>query len=110
MLETISDETVIDRISGSICRQIRMEDTEISEEEYSYLSNKMVKYIDINFVSNFEYEINYDVPGKIMKINIDKCMNPESTQEKHLKDEEIFMKRLTDFKAAYNQFKEEFKK
>ncbi len=110
MLETVSNETVIDRISGSICRQIKMEDSEIGKEEYSYLSSKMAKYIDINFTSNFEYEINYDVCKNTIKIGIDKYMSPESPQEKLLEEEKLFIKRLTGFKAAYNQFKDEFNK
>lgn len=110
MLETVSNETVIDRISGSICRQIKMEDTEISKEEYSHLSSKMAKYIDINFTSNFEYGINYDTPKNIMKISIHKYMSPESPQEKLLEEEKLFIKRLTSFKTTYNQFKDEFNK
>lgn len=110
MLETVSNETVIDRISGSICRQIKMEDTEISKEEYSYLSSKMAKYIDINFTSNFEYGINYDTHKNIIKISIHKYMSPESPQEKLLEEEKLFIKRLTGFKTAYNQFKDEFNK
>ena len=110
MLETISDETVIDRISGDICRQIKMEDNDIGEDEYSYLSSEMVKYIDVNFVSNFEYEITYDVPKKVVKISIDNYINPELTQEKLFKEEEMLIKRVNDFKTAYNQFKDEFNK
>jgi hypothetical protein len=110
MLETVSDETLIDRISGSICRQVKMEDAEISKEEYSHLSSKMAKYIDINFTSNFEYEINYEIPKNIMKIGIDKYMSPELPEEKLFEEEKLFRERLTGFKTAYNQFKEEFKK
>lgn len=110
MLETVSDETVIDRISGSICRQVKMEDGEISKEEYSHLSSKMAQYIDINFTSNFEYEINYEIPKNIMKIGIDKYMSPKLPEEKLLEEEKLFRERLTGFKTAYNQFKEEFKK
>ena len=110
MLETVSNETVIDRISGSICRRIKMEDTEISKEEYSYLSSKMAKYIDINFTSNFEYEIHHEIHKNIIKIGIEKYMNPESPQEKLLEEEKLFIKRLTGFKTAYNQFKDKFNK